>query len=183
MYVVEFAVTCVMATVFLLQSFPFSNSVIHWVSVVGASLLYILASYRFFTRIFFNEQLVLDTQYITLVKKTFLSRQVNRYDWKHIGEMHFEAKTKKVGHPLKGKYFDYFGFDAPGHFVRVHRQEGILYFDTYDGRIYFAGGVSASDAEKLVQIMKLYLGAQLKLGPEWKEMLQEQEMDDTMLNN
>lgn len=183
LYIAEFVLTTAMATVFLFQSFPFTHNIINWVAAVGASLLYILASYRFLARIFFSEQLSLDAQYITIIRKTFLSTQVNRYDWKYIGEMHYEGKGTKTDHPLKGKSFDYFGFETQEHLIQSLHHEGNLYFDSPDGRIYFAPGVYSWDAEKLVQIMKIYSGTQLKLGPEWKEMLQEQELDDASSNN
>ncbi len=183
LYIAEFIFTAGMATIFMLQSFPFSHNVVNWVAAVGASLLYLLASYRFLTRIFFSEQLVLDEKHITIIRKTFLSKQVNRYDWRHIGEMHYEGKTTKTDHPLKGKSFDYFGFDTQEHLIQSLHHEGNIYFDSPDGRIYFAPGVYSWDAEKLVQIMKLYSGTQLKLGPEWKEMLQEQELDDPSAGN
>jgi hypothetical protein len=34
----------------------------------------------------------------------------------------------------------------------------------------------------MVQMMTIYTGSSLKLGPEWKEMLQEQETDDPNTN-
>ena len=65
----------------------------------------------------------------------------------------------------------------PFHYLGLHH-EGNLYFDSMEGRIYFAPGVYSWNAEELVQIMKLYIGSSLQLGPEWREMLQEQEFDD-----
>lgn len=50
-----------------------------------------------------------------------------------------------------------------------------MYFDSVEGRVYFAAGVYSWHAEEIVRMMKLYMGANLQLGPEWKEMLQEQE--------
>lgn len=179
LYIAELVFTASMATIFMVQSFPFRHNVVNWIATVGASLLYILAAHRFLARIFFSEQLLLDANHITIVRKTLLSRKVLRFHWKHIGELHYEGKTKKTDHPLKGKSFDYLGFETQEHLIQSLHHNGNLYFDTIDGnRIYFAPGVYSWDAEKMVQMMKIFTGTSLKLGPEWEEMLQEQELDD-----
>jgi hypothetical protein len=182
LYIAELVFTGCMATVFLLQSIPFRHNFINWIAATGASLLYLLAAYRFLSRIFFNEQLLLDTKHMTIIRKTLLSRHVARYDWDQIGALHYEGKSRKTDHPLKGNSFDYFGFDTQEHLIQSLHHEGNLYFDTKKGRVFFAPGVYSWDAEKLVQIMKLYTGNSIKLGPEWDEMLQEQEHDDTASN-
>lgn len=183
LYITELIFTSGMATIFLLQSMPFSHNVFNWIAAIGASILYILAAHRFLARIFFSEQLLLDINNITIIRKTLLSRQVNRYNWRHIGELHYEGKAAKTDHPLKGKCFDYFGFETQEHLIQSLHHKGNLYFDTPLGRVYFAPGVYSWDAEKLVQMMKLYTGASLKLGPEWEYMLQEQEFDDASSGN
>lgn len=175
LYVVEFLVTTGMATVFLVQSLPFNHTFVNWVATVGASILYLLSAYRFLSRIFFSEHLLLDKQYLTLVKKTIFAQQVRRYDWRRVGTLHYEGKGTKTDHPLKGKCFDYFGFETQEHLIQSLHHDGNLYFDTLDGRVYFAAGVYSWDAEEMVQMMKLYIGSSLHLGPEWKEMLQAQE--------
>lgn len=178
LYFVEFLFTSAMATVFLMQSIPFNHSLVHWVAAVGASLLYILAAHRFLARFFLTEKVLLEQHSITIIKKTLYSQQIRRYDWRHIGALHYEGMGTKTDHPLKGKCFDYFGFETQEHLIQNLHHEGNLYFDSIEGRIYFASGVYSWNAEELVQIMKLYIGSSLQLGPEWKEMLQEQEFDD-----
>ncbi len=85
----------------------------------------------------------------------------------------------KTDHPLKGNSFDYFGFETQEQLIQNLHHEGNLYFDTQDGnRIFFAPCVYSWDAEKMVQMMRIYTDGSLKLGPEWDEMLQEQESDD-----
>lgn len=115
----------------------------------------------------------MDQHSLTLVKKTIFAQQVRRYDWRSVGMLHYEGKTPKTDHPLKGKSFDYFGFETQEHLIQSLHHDGNLYFDTLDGRVYFGAGVYSWDAEEMVQMMKLYNGNSLQLGPEWKEMLQE----------
>jgi hypothetical protein len=183
LYIAELVFTAAMATIFLVQSVPFRQGIVSWVATVGASLLYILAAHRFLARIFFSEQLILDSNHITIVRKTLLSRKVSRFNWRHIGELHYEGKGRKTDHPLKGKSFDYFGFETHENLIQSLHHDGNLYFDTMDGnRFYFAPGVYSWDAERMVQMMTIYTGSSLKLGPEWKEMLQEQETDDPNTN-
>ena len=173
LYLVEFLVTTGMASIFLLQSLPFRHSFVNWTAAIGASTLYLLSAYRFLSRIFFSERILIDQYSLTLVKKTIFTQQVRRYDWQRIGMLHYEGKGTKTDHPLKGKCFDYFGFETQEHLIQSLHHDGNLYFETLEGRVYFAAGVYSWDAEDMVQIMKLYIGATLQLGPEWKEMLQE----------
>ena len=178
LYMIEFVFTITMATVFLLQSFPLQHSVIHWTACIGSSFLYLLAAHRFLARMFFTERLILDQQSFTVIRKTIFSQQVQRYDWRQIGALHYEGKGHKTDHPLKGKCFDYFGFETQEQLIQTLHHAGNMYFETMEGRVYFASGVYSWNAEEMVQLMKLYVGASLQLGPEWKEMLQEQEFDD-----
>ena len=71
-------------------------------------------------------------------------------------------------------------FETHEHLIQSLHHDGNLYFNTHEGRVYFASGVYSWDAEEMVQMMLLYIGSSLQLGPEWKEMLQEQEFDDSM---
>ncbi len=184
LYIAELILTLSMATIFLIQSVPFAHHFINWIAAVGAAILYIIAAYRFLARIFFKEQLLLDAAQITIIRNTLLSRHASRFDWKQLGPLHYQGKGRKTDHPLKGNSFDYFGFDTQEHLIQSLHHEGNLYFDTPLGPVYFAPGVYSWDAEKLVQMMKLYCGNSLKLGPEWDNMLQEeQEFDDAASGN
>lgn len=177
LYIIEFLVTIGMATVFLLQSMPFRFSFGHVAVITGTSILYLLATYRFLGRVFFTERLLLDPQSLTIIKKTIFSVRAKKFEWRSIGALHYEGKRRKTDHPLKGKCFDYFGFETTEQLTQSLHDEGNLYIDSPQGRVYFAAGVYSWDAEEMVQMMKLYTGPSLQLGPEWKEMLQEQEFD------
>ena len=178
LYMAEFLVTSGMATIFLLQSIPFHQTYLHWAAGIGSSVLYLLAAQRFLARMFFSERLLLEPHSLTIIKKTIFSQQVRQYDWRHIGALHYAGKGVKTDHPLKGKSFDYFGFDTQEHLIQSLHHDGNMYFESIEGRVYFASGVYSWHAEEMVQIMKLYIGSTLQLGPEWEEMLQEQELDD-----
>ena len=167
-----------MATVFLVQLFPFRYNFVHWAAGLGISLLYLLAAHRFLSRMFFSERLVLDRQSFTIVRKSLLATRIRRYGWHELGVLHYAGRQHKTDHPLKGSCYDYFGFETQEQLIQNLHHEGNMYFDTADGRIYFAAGVYSWTAEEMVQMMALYIGTGLKLGPEWKEMLQEQEFDD-----
>jgi hypothetical protein len=167
-----------MASIFLFQSLPFQHNFVHWAAAVGASLIYVLAAHRFLTRIFLTERILLEQHSFTIIRKSIFSQQIRRYDWRHMGALHYEGMGTKTDHPLKGKCFDYFGFETQEHLIQSLHHEGNLYFDSIEGKVYFASGVYSWNAEEMVQIMKLYMGMSLQLGPEWKEMLQEQEFDE-----
>jgi hypothetical protein len=178
LYAVEFILTGTLAVVFLKLSLPLDHSFFHWFASAGASVLFILATHRLLNRIFFTERLLLDQRSLTIIRKSLFSKEIRRYDWRQIGALHYEGKGTKTDHPLKGRSFDYMGFDSHEHLIQSLHHNGNLYFDCNDGRVYFAAGVYSWDAEEMVQLMKLYIGSSLQLGPEWKEMLQEQQFDE-----
>ncbi len=178
LYVFEFLFTAGLATIFFIQSMPFKQNYVQWVAATGACLLYVLAARRFLIRMFCSECIMLDEKCVAFVKKTIFSKQVRRYDWRLLGALHYEGKAQKTDHPLKGKCFDYFGFETQEQIIQTLHQDGNLYFDTPQGKLYFASGVYSWDAEEMVQMMKMYMGTSLQLGPEWEQMLQAHEMDD-----
>ncbi len=178
LYVFEFLFTAGLASIFFIQALPLTKNYFHWVAVTGASLLYFLAARRLLLRSILQESIMLDEQCIAFVKKTIFSKQVRRYDWRLLGVLHYEGRAKKTDHPLKGKSFDYFGFETQEQIIQTLHQDGNLYFETPQGKLYFAIGVYSWDAEEMVQMMKMYMGTSLQLGPEWEQMLQAHEMDD-----
>ncbi len=178
LYFCEFILTSFLATIFLIKSIPLKASFFHLAYSLGASFLYLLAARRFIKRIFLKESLLLDANSLTIAKKSLFSNNIKRYYWWNIGTLHYEGKIEKTDHPLKGKSFDYLGFETQEHLIQSLHHSGNLYFDTIAGRVYFASGVYSWDAEEMVQMMKLFTGTKLKLGPEWEQMLQEQEFDD-----
>lgn len=178
LYLFEFLFTAGVATLFFTRTFTIQNDLLQWITALGAGLLYFLAGRRFLMRVFYSEKVILDEQCITFIKKNLFTKHVRRYDWRLLGTLHYEGKRSKTDHPLKGKYFDYFGFETQEQLIQTLHHEGNLFFDNPGGRLYFALGVYSWDAEEMVQMMKMYMGVNLTLGPEWKEMLQAHEMDD-----
>ena len=138
LHVFEFLFTSGLATIFFIQSLPLHKNYFHWVACLGAGMLYFLAARRFLIRMFFSESVILDDQCIAFVKKTIFSKQVRRYDWRLLGALHYEGKGEKTDHPLKGRCFDYFGFETQEQIIQTLHRDGNLYFDTPEGKLYFA---------------------------------------------
>jgi hypothetical protein len=178
LYLVEFMVTSGMATLFLLQGLSFGNAPLRLIAGIGAASLYILAAHRLLSRLFFRETVKLDNLSITFVRRTLLSKHVHRYFWWQTGMLHYEGQKEKTDHPLKGGCYDYFGFETQERLVQNLHNPGNLYFDTPEGRVYFAAGVYSWDAEEMVQMMKLFIGPSIRLGPEWAQMLEPQDSDE-----
>ena len=103
LFLIEFIFTGGMASIFLLQTFPFKTNFIHLASCLGAALLYVLAANRFLARMFFSESIRLDVHSLTLIRKTLFSKHIKRFYWFNIGMLHYEGKMQKTDHPLKGK--------------------------------------------------------------------------------
>ena len=174
----EFLFTSGVATVFLLNSLPLGNAPLHMISGVGAAVLYILAAQRLLSRLFYRESVKLDNLSITFIRRTLLSKKVRRYFWWQMGMLHYEGKKHKTDHPLKGGCYDYFGFETQEQLIQDLHNPGNLYFDAPEGRIYFAAGVYSWHAEEMVQMMKLFMGQSIRLGPEWAQMLETQSNDE-----
>ncbi len=174
----EFLFTLAFASVFMVQAFPIRAHWIHWCTAFGASLLFILAAIRFISRIYLKEQLILTDSHLTVVQRTFFRREAQRYHWYYIGPLHYLGKDNKTDHPLKGKSFDYFGFETHEHLIQNLHQEGSLCFTYHGHSVRFGKFVYSWHAEEVVRMMKLYMGETLQLGSEWRRIMQEHEWDD-----
>lgn len=173
----EFIITLGMSTIFLVQSYPFSDTLLHIAASVSCAILYLLASYRFISRTFYTEELWLDNEFLTVISSTPFKRKLNRYDWENIGPMHYTGKDIKTDHPLKGQCYDYFGFETQEKLIQNIHEEGNLYFNYGGYIIRFAKSVYSWDAEEMMDIMKLYAGDKLHMGAEWKYMTPESWFD------
>lgn len=178
LYIFELLFTVGLATILLIKSLSLNHQFLLWVNIAGSCILYFLAGRRFLQRVSLTESVILDPYCISFVKKTILSKKIRKYQWEALGQLHYEGQARKTDHPLKGKTFDYFGFETHEHIIQILHKNGNLYFDTPEGRLYFAVGVYSWHAEEMVQMMKMYMGNYLRLGPEWEQMLQTHEMDD-----
>ncbi len=178
LYLAEFAITTGMATIFILRAFPLAANPVRLTIAIGAAMLYLLASYRFLSRMFYSERLLLDRYGLNIIRRTPFMHHARYYDWNQMGVLHYTGKAAKTDHPLKGRTFDYFGFETHEHLVQNLHHDGNLCFIYDEEMVSFARGVYSWDAENMVHIMQLYAGSSLRLGPEWEHMLQEHEIDD-----
>jgi len=95
------------------------------------------------------------------------------YDWEELGTLHYIGKGAKTDHPLKGKCFDYFGFDTQEKVVQDLHHDGNLYFEYKGIPVRFARGIYSWHAEEIVNMIRLFAGSSLRLGPEWQNIMQE----------
>jgi len=177
LFCAEFLLTSGIATVFLFQSLPFSGDVLHFFTGIIAALIYLLAAYRFLSRVLFKEKVQVSNSGISVIQQTPFYKQVNSYSWHSMGPLHYVGKPTKTDHPLKGNSFDYFGFETQEHLIQSLHHNGNLCFYCNGEEVHFARGVYSWDAEKMIRLVKLYVGNALRLGPEWELMLQEDEID------
>lgn len=174
----ELLLTSALASVFMLQAFPLQKQWIHWCTAFGAGALYLLGVIRFLSRVYLREQLILTQSHLTLVQKSFFRRKAQRYNWYQVGPLHYIGKEQKTEHPLKGRSFDYFGFDTHEHLIQSLHQDGSLGFNYQGHAVRFGRFIYSWHAEEVVRMMKLYMGDMLQLGSEWRQMTQEHEWDD-----
>lgn len=174
----EFLLTTGFAAIVMLRAFPLSFSMGDLLSITGAMLLFMLATYRFFSRIFFKERLLLKRHTLDIITKTPFSYKCRTFNWAHMGPLHYVGQDKKTDHPLTGKCYDYFGFETQEKLIHKLHNEGNLYFNYGGFPIRFGKGIYSWKAEEVVNMMQLYIGNKLLLGPEWSQMVQEHELGD-----
>lgn len=171
----EFVFTTGMATILLLQSFPY-NSLWDVMFSVCAAALYALASYRFLGRMFSKESIILNEYDLILVRKTPFATRYRHFSWSSISPLYYVGQVQKTAHPLKGNSFDYFGFETHEHLVQRLHHDGNLYFHYGGYPIHFARNIYTWHAEEMVSMMKLFAGAKLRLGPELQRILKSEEV-------
>lgn len=166
------------ATIFLIKATPLFTNWLSTLSLTGASLLYIIASYRLLSRMFYREKILLSVHSLDIIQRTPFMIKSNRYEWDMMGPLHYVGKPKKTDHPLRGYVYDYFGFETQERLIHNLYTEGNLYFNYGGFAVKFGKGVYSWNAEEIVNIMKLFIGDRIVLGPEWQGMIQEHQFGD-----
>lgn len=174
----EFLLTTGWATIFLLKALPITSTYMDVLTAFGATFLYILAAYRFLSRVFFTERLLLRPERLEIITRTPFSFRSSGYEWQYMGPMHYTGQEKKTEHPLTGQCYDYFGFETQEKLIHKLHNEGNLFFNYGGFPVRFGKGLYSWDAEDVVNMMQLFIGNKLVLGPEWGHMIQENETDD-----
>ena len=172
-YYTEFLVTTGLATIFMLRGIHAVQGYVQVLCSLGTGLVYLLAAYRFLSRMFYTESLRITNDQLTIIRKTPFHTRSSSYFWQRMGRLHYKVREAKTDHPLKGKCFDYFGFDTQEQVVQDLHHEGNLFFQ-YDGSpVRFARGIYSWHAEEIVNMIRLFSGPALRLGAEWKDLLKE----------
>lgn len=172
-YWIELVVTIGVATIFLLQSLQLSASWTHIVTSICIGSVYLLAAYRFFSRMFYRECIKVTNDNLTITRQTPFKKVSVTYDWEGMGALHYSGKEAKTDHPLKGKCFDYFGFDTQEQLVQDLHHDGNLYFIYNKNQVRFARGIYSWHAEEIVRMIRLFSGTSLQLGSEWEMLMKE----------
>lgn len=170
---VELIFTFCLATIVLRHSF---ESPTYWVkacTTVGATLLYLLAAFRFSSNLSFREQLLLTDQYFIIIHRKLFQKKVQRFYWKDISPLRYAGQAPKTSHPLKGAHYDFWGFDSHENLVQSLHQEGNICFRYGREEIRFGRNVYSWHAEELVRMMQLYAGKSIRVDPVWEEMMEE----------
>jgi hypothetical protein len=173
LFTIELIVAFGAATLFLLKPLPGNDLWLHAAIAFSAAALYALAAYRFLQRMFYRERVVVDATHLTIMQRSFFNQKIRSYDRRNMGPLHYVGRDQKTDHPLKGRHFDYFGFETHERLVQNLHQDGSLYFNYGGFPVRFGRGLFSWDAEELVRMLQLYCGNSLVLGAEWAQMMQE----------
>jgi len=172
-YWIEFIITIGIATIILLESFSMVESWLYILASIGIGLLYLLAAHRFLSRMLYREKIAVTNTHLSIIRQTPFRTKTTCCEWTKMGALHYKGKDAKTDHPLKGKCFDYFGFDTQERLVQDLHHDGNLFFMNGDKVVQFARGIYCWHAEDIVKMIRLYAGSSLQLGEEWKHLLQE----------
>ena len=178
LFIAEFILMLSIASSFLHEAIPVAGNFTHFMLCIGATIIYMLASYRFISRIFFKESLYITTNAITIVQYSPFYRNTRTFNWNSISPIQYYGKQAKTDHPLKGNSFDYFGFETQEQLIQSLHHKGNLCFVCEEERIYFGRGIYTWDAEKIIRMIKLYVGPVMKLDEELDRMVTEFEQDN-----
>lgn len=175
--IVEFAVTIIMASVFLFRAFQVAHGFVSSLLFSGACSLYILASYRLISRISFREKIIITQAHFTLINKTPVSKKTYSYDWRCIGTLHYIGKDIRAQHSLMQSY-DPFGLERQSKPAHDLHQDGNLLFTYKDEPVRFARCIYSWHAEEIVRMIQLYTGSYLKLGAELEYLMEASEWEE-----
>jgi hypothetical protein len=176
----EFLIAIGMATIFVSQYFDFKSTLLQLFINAGACMLYTIACYRFISRMYFREQLIITPTQFQIIRQTPFSKFHQHFDWQYMSPLRYIGKDRKTDHPLKGGCFDYFGFDTQEKLVQDLHHDGNLYFEYRGVPVRFARGIYTWHAEEIVRMIQLHAGSLLVLDDEWQTILQESEWDETL---
>lgn len=177
-YWIEFLVTTGLATILLLESFKLQKAGMQLLVNGIIGMVYLLAAYRFLSRMFFREKLLVSNSFFTIIRETPFSKSRASYDWKSMGVLHYQGKSPKTDHPLKGKNFDYFGFDTQEYLVQHLHHDGNLFFEHQKTPVRFARGIYSWHAEEIIRMIQIFSGPALRLGAEWESIMQEMDWEE-----
>lgn len=177
-YWMEFLIAIGMASIFVLQSLRLDGGWRPWLINMGACTMYAIASYRFFSRMFFYEEIIISQSHFQIVRYTPFARLHQSFDWRLMGPLQYIGKDDKTDHPLKGSCYDYFGFDTQEKLIQDLHHDGNLFFEYRGKPIRFARNIYSWHAEEIVRMIQLYAGHLLVIDESLTIMLQESERDE-----
>lgn len=172
-YWAEFLVAIGMATIVVLQAFQIQPGWQQLLINMAACAVYTIASYRFLSRMFFKEELIITPLYFHIIRQTPFSRYHQSFDWQYMSPLRYIGKDAKTDHPLKGICYDYFGFDTQEKLVQDLHHNGNLYFEYRGKPVRFARGIYTWHAEEIVRMIQLHAGHLLVIDESFALMLQE----------
>lgn len=174
----EFVLLFLIATSVLLQSVYMSESYLRIIGTSAAGIIYCIAGYRFLTRTFYSEKLLLTPDTIDIIQRTPFKITSHKYEWQFMGPLHYIGKAPNTEQLLKNYSRNNFTIEYHERVLNRIIIEDNLYFNYGGFPVRFGKSLYSWDAEEVVNIMQLYIGNKLVLGPEWQQMVQEHETGD-----
>ena len=131
---------------------------------IGMILLGCAIIFRYLTRVFQSEKMLITKDTISIINATLLKKQENTYDISGITFLNYMGKGKKTDHPLKGNSFDYLGFETQELVIAEVNNDGNLSFGYNNKIINFGRDVYSWDAEKINEVLAKVTDNKLTIG-------------------
>lgn len=166
------------ATILLYTAYPLNATLINVFEVSLAFIIYCLAFYRFLSRAYYTEKLLLTPYSLDIIQRTPFSIKSHKYEWQYMGPLHYVGKAENTEQLLKNYSRNNLTLEYHERFLNRLYIEDNLYFNYGGFPVRFGKSLYSWNAEEVVNIMQLYIGQKLVLGPEWQNMVQEHHMND-----
>lgn len=165
----EFLISLAFVLLFSFKAFHHPDRVIGSLEAMGALLIFSIAFYRFISRYFYYEKLILTSQQFSISIKRYFHQSIQTYQWRDMGAIHYSGFDDCT--TMNCESYDCLNFKSQKLLLGDLHQEGNLHFAYQKSlTINFARGVYTWDAEEIIRMIQLFAGDGIQLGKEWEHI-------------
>lgn len=165
----ELLISLAIVLLFAFKAYHHSDRLISSLNAVGATLMFSIAIYRFLSRYFYNEKLILVSEQFIITTKRYFHQTKQTYYWQDMGAIHYSGFDDCS--TMSCESYDCLNFKSQKLLLRDLHQEGNLHFVYKEATtVSFARGVYTWDAEEIIRMIQLFAGDGIQFGKEWEHI-------------